>query len=237
MSSRNKLQKFAELLNNPFVYENFDPANDHLSWNMTENVNMKGKWNDIHFKNNNPITLELACGGGEYTVALAKAYPNRNFIGVDIKGARIWKGATQAMEEGLSNLAFLRTRIENINSFFGAEEIDEIWITFPDPFLRDSKSNRRLTSAPFLDRFRKILKKDGIVQLKTDSPELYDFTLETIAADNRCNLLYTNDDIYASPLIDEALNIKTKYEMMHLSVGKTIKYTKFTIGSDSNPEQ
>ncbi|MBP7183928.1 MAG: tRNA (guanosine(46)-N7)-methyltransferase TrmB [Saprospiraceae bacterium] len=229
MSRRNKLQKFNELLSNPLVYENFNTADATLHWNTQDQVIRKGCWNTEHFHNALPITLELACGGGEYTVALAKANPERNFIGIDIKGARIWKGATQALDEQLTNVAFLRTRIEIIEQFFGENEVDEIWITFPDPFLRESKSNKRLTSPPFLERYRKILKPNAIVHLKTDSPELYDFTMETLQSDPRSKIIYNNADIYAGPLLDDALLIKTKYELMHLAVGKTIKYIRFSL--------
>ena len=150
MSRRNKLQKFAELLTFPNVYENFDPENPQLIGLNGMPVDRKGKWKKEHFKNDFPITLELACGRGEYSLGLGRMYPERNFIGVDIKGARIWKGARIALEENLTNVAFLRTRIEQIALFFDPEEIDEIWITFPDPFLRKSKANRRLTSCRFL---------------------------------------------------------------------------------------
>jgi len=229
MSRRNKLQKFAELLTFPNVYENFDAKNPELTGKDGEIIDLKGKWGAAHFQNNQPITLELACGRGEYTLGLARRYQERNFIGVDIKGARIWKGASIALEEGLENVAFLRTRIEQVALFFAPEEINEIWITFPDPFLKKSKANRRLTSAHFLSQYRKILKKGGIVHLKTDEPNLYEFTMETLAADDQVEVLYHDDDIYAKPLPFPELELKTYYEMMHLSEGKTIKYVRFTI--------
>ncbi|MCL4162187.1 UNVERIFIED_CONTAM: hypothetical protein GTU68_051039, partial [Idotea baltica] len=137
---------------------------------------MRGRWREQHFGNKAPLILELACGRGEYTLALAAHFKEQNFIGVDIKGARIWKGAKMALEQQLDNAAFLRTRIEQIELFFTPEEVDEIWITFPDPFLKKGKANRRLTSASFLDRYRKILKKGGLLHLKTDDPTLYNFT-------------------------------------------------------------
>lgn len=194
-----------------------------------EEMDLQGHWASQHFGNANPITLELACGGGEYTVGLAGRFPDRNFVGVDIKGARIWKGATKAQKENLPNAAFLRCRIELIPKFFAEGEVDEIWITFPDPFLKDSKANRRLTSPFFLEKYRPILRQGGIVQLKTDDPTLYEFTLETLQQDDRCTLLYQNDDIYASDLQFPELELKTYYERMHLEVGKTIKYVRFTI--------
>ena len=233
MSRRNKLQKFAELLTFPNVYENFDPENPELVGVNGMPVDLKGKWKESHFKNDQPITLELACGRGEYTLGLGRKYPKRNFIGVDIKGARIWKGARIALQENLQNVAFLRTRIEQIALFFDKEEIDEIWITFPDPFLRKSKANRRLTSARFLKEYRKILKKDGLVHLKTDEPNLYEFTLETLANESNVEIQYQNDDIYASPLIIPELEIKTYYEKMHLANKKTIKYVTFNLSEAS----
>lgn len=229
MSKRNKLQKFAELLTFPNVLENFDAGQPQLTGSNGETLDLKGKWATEHFKNDRPITVELACGRGEYSLGLARLYPDRNFIGVDVKGARIWKGARIALEEGLQNVAFLRTRIEQIGYFFAPEEISEIWITFPDPFLKDSKSNRRLTSAPFLNAYRKILKKEGIIHLKTDSPELYEFTLETLNEDPNIQLLYHDADIYSKPLAFPELELKTYYEAMHLAVGKTIKYVRFTV--------
>ena len=194
---------------------------------------MKGQWNNHHFKNNNPITLELACGRGEYAVALGRMFPERNFIGVDIKGARIHQGAKAALTEGLHNVAFLRTRIEQIEMFFDKNEIAEIWITFPDPFLREAKANRRLTSPEFLQRYRSFLQKEGIVHLKTDSPDLYDFTLKTIAVtpegiNEGCQLLFNDTDIHAKALIMNELSVTTHYEKMNIAKS-TIKYIRFKI--------
>ena len=229
MSKKNKLQKFADLLTFPNVYENIDPMHPELTGLNGEVVDLKGKWSKEHFKNDNPITLELACGKGHYTLGLAERFPNRNFIGVDIKGARIWIGARKAMEENVANAAFFRTRIEQIELFFEKKEIDEIWITFPDPFLKESKSNRRLTAAPFLERYRNVMKEGGIVHLKTDSPELYKFTLETLEKEKDYTLLYHDDDIYSKPLPEPALEIKTEYEGKHLAIKRTIKYVKIKI--------
>ena len=185
---------------------------------------MNGKWHDF-FGNNNPITLELACGGGEYTINLAKENPTRNFIGVDIKGARIWKGAQGVLEEKLPNVAFLRTRIEVIEYFFDAQEIEQIWITFPDPHLREAKAQKRLTSDRFLAIYRKFLQSNGIIRLKTDDPTLYEFTVETANNSPLVDLLESYDDIYSLPALpNEDLEIKTYYEGMHLGKGKTIKY-------------
>lgn len=227
MSRRNKLQKFAEVLSFPNVYENINPDHPTLGGLNGEPVEMRGNWVEQHFKNQNPLALELACGRGEYSLGLARLFPNRNFIGVDIKGARIWKGARAALGEKFANVAFLRTRIEQITHFFAPEEVDEIWITFPDPFLRNSKSNRRLTSLPFLERYAGFLKKGGLVHLKTDSAELYEFTLDVLAGQAAYRLLFHDDDIYAKPLPMPELEIKTYYEKMHLENGKAIKYVRF----------
>ena len=229
MSKRNKLQKFAEVLSFPNVYENFDSSNPSLAGKNGEEVELKGKWASTHFGNNNPITLELACGKGEYTLGLAQYYPDRNFIGVDIKGARIWRGAKEALENSIQNVAFLRTRIEQITLFFAEDEVDEIWITFADPFLKEGKSNRRLTSPNFLRHYKKILKNGGIIHLKTDDPTLYGFTLETLANQKDFQLLYHDDDIYAKPLPIPELELKTFYEKKHLAAGKTIKYVRFQL--------
>ncbi len=224
MSQRNKLQKFAENLAAPNVFENFDTKNPQLIGQHGVEVDMKGKWNESYFKNNNPITLELACGRGEYTLDLARQYPDRNFIGVDIKGARIWKGSHIAQEEGLTNVAFLRTKIEIISQFFEKAEPKEIWITFPDPFLKKSKSNRRLTSSWFLSQYKKILPSGAIINLKTDSPELYEFTLEVLETEAEYEIIYQNFDIYKEPLIIPELETKTWYERSHLLDNRLIKF-------------
>ncbi|MEL6275235.1 MAG: tRNA (guanosine(46)-N7)-methyltransferase TrmB [Bacteroidota bacterium] len=227
MATRNKLQKFAELLQMPNVYECFDFMRPELVGQHGVPVDLKGKWAMSHFGNNAPITLELACGRGEYTVDLARQYPGRSFIGVDIKGARIWKGARIALNEGLTNAAFLRTRIEGIDHFFTAQEVAEVWITFPDPFLKKGKSNRRLTAPRFLQRYRRILAKDGMIHLKTDSRELYDWTLEILEKQAAIQIEYYDHDIYAKPLPIPELNTETYYEKMHKDMGKTITYIRF----------
>lgn len=232
MATRNKLQKFAELLKMPNVYECFDFMHPELTGLNGQPISLQGEWATKHFKNNNPITLELACGRGEYTVDLARQYPDRNFIGVDIKGARIWKGARIALAEKLDNAAFLRTRIEAIDHFFAAAEIAEIWITFPDPFLKKGKSNRRLTAARFLQRYRRILAPSGKIHLKTDSRDLYDWTLETFANQPAVQLEYNDHDIYAKPLPIPELATETYYEKLHKGLGKTITYLRFTLQQD-----
>lgn len=226
MSARNKLQKFAENLAFANVFENFDVEHPQLIGEKGAEVEMRGKWQSDFFKNDNPITLELACGRGEYTLDLARRYPDRNFIGVDVKGARIWRGAKTANEEGLSNVAFLRTRIEILDRFFAKDEPSEMWITFPDPFLKAGKSNRRLTSNYFLNIYKKILPKDALVHLKTDSPELYAFTHEVLPERTDFKIEYTDDNIYTKALVIPELETKTYYEKMHLAIGRTIKYVK-----------
>lgn len=229
MSKRNKLQKFAELLTFPNVYENFDPKDPKLIGAGGAQVDLKGKWAPLHFQNDHPITLELACGRGEYTLDLARQYPERNFIGVDVKGARIWKGARTALEEGLDNAAFLRTRIEQVALFFAPGEVREIWITFPDPFLKKSKANRRLTAPRLLDQYRKVLRDGGLVHLKTDEPVLYEFTLEVLKGYPAAELLEHSEDIYAGELPIPELATQTYYERMHLEAGKRIKYVRFRL--------
>lgn len=229
MAKRNKLQKFAEMLSFPNVFENFNMKTPVLTGKDGEEVDFKGIWSEKHFNNNHPITLELACGGGEYAVDLGKMFPERNFIGVDIKGARIWRGAKYALENNLTNVSFVRTRIEQIGLFFGPNEIDEIWITFPDPFLREGKANKRLTSSRFLNEYRKIIKPGGILHLKTDDPTLYEFTLETLQQDNQCVIHIADENIYSKPFPIPELAIKTKYEGMNISGSNTIKWIKFSI--------
>ena len=189
---------------------------------------LKGKWNETVFRNQNPITLELACGKGEYTIALARKFPHRNFIGIDIKGARIWRGAKIAIEEKLSNVAFLRTYIDHLMDYFNPREVEEIWILFPDPYHQKSKARKRLTSSLFLDRYRQIIKPKGLIHLKTDDLQLYQFSIETLNEHNAIAHFKT-DDLYTSTLPDEILIEKTFYEQKHLLNSKTIKYIKFTV--------
>ncbi len=191
---------------------------------------LKGNWSAV-FNNQNPIVLELGCGAGEYTVALAKHYPKRNFIGIDIKGARIWKGAKSAIEEDLDNVRFLRTKVDFVTKFFGENEVDEIWLTFSDP--QPKKPKKRLTSNLFIDRYLKFLKPNGVVHLKTDSELLYDFTLEEIKS-NGFELLKNITNVYKDSYEDsqdlkKVLFIKTFYEKKWIELGKTIKYLGFKI--------
>ena len=227
MSKRNKLLKFSEILSYPNVLEHLDIHSPLLTKQENELVSFKGAWKEQYFQNNYPITLELACGKGDYALGLARQFPDRNFIGVDVKGARIWRGAKTALEEQLVQVAFIRARIEMIEFFFAPNEVAEIWITFPDPFLEPGKINRRLTSLDFLARYQQILTIDGVIHLKTDSTELYNFTLDTLRKTNDYELVYHHADIYAeSTLYHEALNLKTEYEKVHLKAGKKIKYVQ-----------
>ena len=191
---------------------------------------IKGRWNQELFKNENPIVLELGCGKGEYTVGLAKSFPDHNFIGIDIKGARMWRGAKTANEQNLPNVAFLRTRIEFINSFFSADEIDEIWITFPDPHPGGRNSNKRLTSPWFLNSYRLFLKDKGLIHLKTDNIELYDFTKKIISINNLETTVSTND-LYSEKL-DCILSIRTHYEKIFLEAGLKINYLSFKLDKE-----
>jgi tRNA (guanine-N7-)-methyltransferase len=212
----------------PNVYQNPHFTKLHLLNFEGEELDLKGKWRQEVFKNHNPIVLELACGKGNYTLALAAKYPDRNFIGVDSKGARLFNGAKAAMEQKLDNVAFLRLRIEIITNFFSEGEADEIWITFPDPFpkLRDAK--RRLTARSFLERYRQIAKPGAIVHFKTDDLPLFQFSRKSIE-DFGLKILYYREVIYAAPLDVEELSIKTYYEKSHLSEGRTINYLSFRL--------
>lgn len=215
---KNKLQKFEDMSGYTHVFQY------PYSILQENGFEMKGKWNELFFKNNHPIVLELGCGKGEYTVGLSKLFPEKNFIGIDIKGARMWTGAKQALEENLSNVAFLRTHIELINHFFAAGEISEIWITFPDPQM--SKVNKRMTSSRFMKLYREILNEQGIIHLKTDSNFMYSYTVEIIKANNFPVLSQTND-LYNSDINDPILSIQTFYEQQWLDRGLNIKYIRF----------
>ncbi|MDO8899404.1 MAG: tRNA (guanosine(46)-N7)-methyltransferase TrmB [Bacteroidales bacterium] len=220
MGSKNKLKRFAE-------NETFDNL-FQLSYEQLyqEDFHLKGKWNKEFFKNENPIVLELGCGKGEYTIGLARHKPNYNFIGVDIKGARLWRGLKTAHEQNMKNVAFLRTRIELINNYFSENEVSEIWITFPDPQPRNSREKKRLTSPRFLERYRHFLKKDGVIHLKTDSDLLYQYTMESLEAHSN-PIAYHIDDLYAVAEEMEVKKIRTFYEQIWLAQGLKIKYIRF----------
>ncbi len=225
---KNKLQHWAELATYSHVIQASASAlreQDHP---------MKGKWHRDFFRNENPIVLELGCGKGEYTVGLARRYPDKNFIGIDIKGARIWRGARTVKEEQLSNAGFIRTRVDFINAFFAPGEVQEIWLTFSDPQPRPGKERKRLSSPLFVSRYRQLLAPGGIVHLKTDSDLLYEYTVEQ-TRDQHYGVLLSTADLYGELIdhLDEAtreiLAIRTFYEQKWLEMGKTIKYLKFTI--------
>lgn len=195
---------------------------------QAEPFSLKGNWHTGFFKNNHPIVLELGCGKGEYTIGLARTNPDKNFIGMDVKGARLWRGLKTASEESISNVAFIRSRIELIENYFGNNEVSEIWITFPDPQPRQARERKRLTSPKFLEIYRKFLTKDGIIHLKTDSDLLYDFTCEMIEKEKHTPLFSTND-LYATTQQMEVKNIRTFYEQRWLNEGLTIKYIAFRL--------
>lgn len=188
---------------------------------------IKGKWRQEHFQNDHPITVELACGRGEYSVGLGKLFPGRNYIGVDIKGERIWKGSTQAVEEKLENVAFLRTQILLLDKFFADEEIDEIWMTFPDPRPRKRDIKRRLTSPRFLAMYKRLLSRNGILRLKTDNTPLFEYTLEEVSGREDITDLQFTRDLYQSPLRPECFDIRTRYEEEFTAKGENIKYLRF----------
>lgn len=187
---------------------------------------LKSKWAANFFGNNNPVILELACGKGEYTVNLARMFPDINFIGVDYKGNRIWRGAKTALEEGINNVGFLRIQIETILDHFADNEINEIWITFPDPQPQDSREKKRLTNPRFLEKYKTILKDNGLMHLKTDNDDFYAYTLEQIALLNLPKIKETTD-LYHSELVDEVLSIKTYYERKYLAANKNINYVQW----------
>lgn len=213
---KDKLRKFAEI-------DTF--ANVHQ---LDEGKKFKGMWASQHFQNSNPIILELACGKGEYTVNLAKLFPDKNFIGVDYKGNRIWRGAKTALEENIPNVAFLRIQIENIVEYFAENEVDEIWITFPDPQPQISREKKRLTFPGFLNKYKQFLKPNGVVHLKTDNDGLHAYTHET-ATQLQLPILKNTTDLYHSEYADEVLSIKTYYEKKYLAHDKNINYIQFKL--------
>jgi len=219
---KDKLKRFAE---NESFRCLFQPEFEEV---FRKDYKLKGKWHSEVFKNDNPIVLELGCGRGEYTVEMGRKYPDINFIGIDIKGARLWRGAKSATEESLTNVAFVRCRIEFIEWLFGPGEVSEIWITFADPQI--NRDNKRLTGTLFLERYRKFLVADGIIHLKTDSIYLHNYTV-AMAKLNHLEIIEGNKDIYGSGRADELLSIKTHYEENYLSMGIPITYLTFKLSS------
>lgn len=215
--SRRKLVRFAENEQNPNVIQFGKPIFEEI----------KGNWNEKQFENQNPIVVELACGRGEFTVGLGRVFTDQNFIGVDIKGSRIWKGSSTATEEGIHNVAFLRTQIQQLEQFFAEGEISELWITFPDPYPREGDEKRRLTSPRFLEMYKPMLKVGGIIHFKTDNTELFDYSLELVQSREDIEVIGFTSDFYQSEWKDDHFGIKTKYEKMFSDKGEKIKYLKF----------
>lgn len=221
MPGKNKLMRFAENLTFDNLFQ--------LSYEeLIGGFRLKGKWAKSFFKNDNDIVLELGCGKGEYTIGLAKRYPNRNFIGVDIKGSRMNLGLNEAKNNQMANVAFVRTRINLIEHCFGTEEVSEIWITFPDPQPRDIKAKKRLTSAWFLNHYSKFMKPDGIINLKTDNILFFESTLDIIKEYGH-DLLFQTYDVYGSGMDNEVSQIRTYYEKKWLDHGTKIKFLKFKL--------
>ncbi|MGI4803949.1 MAG: tRNA (guanosine(46)-N7)-methyltransferase TrmB [Janthinobacterium lividum] len=212
---KDKLKRFAEIS----TFENV--------LQLEEGHALKGNWNKIHFKNNHQLVLELACGKGEYAVEMARLHPEKNFIGVDYKGNRIWRGAKTALEENINNVAFLRIQIEQILDYFEPEEVSEIWITFPDPQPQVGRERKRLTSPRFLENYRNILQPGGFIHFKTDNDDLYNYTLEKITDLGMQLHIFTND-LYHSEYANDVLSIKTYYEKKYLQNNKNINYVKFS---------
>lgn len=223
MGSKNKLKRFKE---NETFANVIQPDRDEA---LKGEFPLRGKWDKEFFKNDNPLVLELGCGKGEYTVALAKKFPEKNFIGVDIKGARFWRGAKTAVEEGIGNAGFLRTQIELIDKFFADGEVDEIWITFPDPQIKYKRTKHRMTNMDFLARYKKILKPDGIIHLKTDSEFMHGYTLGLLHGQGH-EVIYANHNIYRNEgAPEEVTGIQTFYESYYLEQDKPITYIRFRI--------
>ncbi len=220
---KNKLKRFADNLAFEHVFE---PPYSTIESNTFEN---KGKWN-LFFNNNNPITVELGCGKGEYTIGLAELYPNRNFIGIDLKGSRLWVGATYAKDNGLKNVAFIRTRVDFIKALFSENEISEIWITFPDP--QNKKRRKRLTFPRFLQMYHYILINQGVINLKTDSNKLFHYT-KSVAEKNKLTILKASEDIHHSDILNDELRIETFYESLFTAKGDNINFISFMLNSEA----
>ncbi|MFK7049538.1 tRNA (guanine-N(7)-)-methyltransferase [Flavobacterium columnare] len=223
MGSKNKLKRFKE-------NETFDnviqPTRDEV---VNGAFPYKGKWRSTFFKNDNPIIVELGCGKGEYTIGLASRNPNINYIGIDVKGARFWRGAKTAVENDMNNTAFVRTQIELIEDIFDAHEIDEIWITFPDPQIKYKRTKHRMTNSEFLKMYKRILKPEGIVNLKTDSEFMHGYTLGLLHGEGH-EVLYANHNVYKNEgAPSEVLEIQTFYEQQYLEINKAITYIRFRI--------
>jgi tRNA (guanine-N7-)-methyltransferase len=218
---KKKLKRFRENLT-------FDNLFQLSYTDIIEGFHLKGNWRKEYFGNDGPIVLELGCGKGEYTTYLATKHPEKNFIGLDIKGARLWRGCKTAIEENLRNVAFIRARIELIDRLFAADEIDEIWLTFPDPQLRQSRSKKRLSSPFFLEKYSQVMKDNGLIHLKTDNEELYNYTLDLVKSMDY-QMIIAEDDIYGKGLEGDMTAIRTFYEKMFLENNIKIKYLEFKL--------
>ena len=222
MGSKNKLRRFKE---NETFHNVVQPTREEV---VSGSFQHKGKWHEF-FKNDNPIVVELGCGKGEYSVGLAKEFPQKNFIGIDIKGARFWRGAKTAIEDGMNNVAFVRTQIELVEDIFAANEVSEIWITFPDPQIKYKRTKHRMTNTDFLQRYKRILKPDGIMNLKTDSEFMHGYTLGLLHGEGH-EVIYANHDVYKNEgAPKEVTGIQTFYEKQYLDKGKPITYIQFRI--------
>jgi len=219
--AKKKLLHFAENLTFKHLFQ-------YPNQGLLSDFPLKGKWHTGYFQNDNPATLELGCGKGEYTVNLALNHPERNFIGIDIKGARLWKGCKMVEELGLKNVAFIRSRVEFLESFFAGNEVEEIWLTFPDPQPQSNRMQKRLTSPEFLERYKNILKSQGIIHLKTDNDSLYIYTLGVIREYGHF-LVFSSEDIYRLDTFHEAMTIQTFYEDIYRKEGMPIKYIEFKL--------
>lgn len=223
MGSKNKLKRFKE---NETFQNVFQPTREEVVGNQFP---LKGKWNSEFFKNNHPIIIELGCGKGEYSVGLAEQYPNKNFVGIDIKGARFWRGAKTAVESGMDNVAFVRTQIELIEGIFAEGEVAEIWITFPDPQIKYKRTKHRMTNSEFLKLYKRILQSDGVVNLKTDSEFMHGYTLGLLHGEGH-EVLYANHNVYKNEgAPQEVIGIQTFYEKQYLEINKAITYIRFKI--------
>ena len=223
MGSKNKLKRFKE---NETFANVFQPTREEV---VGGEFPLKGKWRSDFFKNDNPVVLELGCGKGEYSVGLAKLNPNKNFIGIDIKGARFWRGAKTAIEENMGNVAFLRTQIELIEHCFAKDEVDEIWITFPDPQIKYKRTKHRMTNAEFLENYKKVLKPNGLMHLKTDSEFMHGYTLGLLHGAGH-EVIYANHNVYKNEgAPEEVTSIQTFYEGQYLEINKAITYIQFRI--------
>lgn len=226
---KDKLKRFEEMKHFPNVYQNLDFKNPGLINHQEQVVDMKGKWKKNHFKNDNPLTLELACGKGEYTLGLAQRQANRNFIGIDIKGARIHKGAKDALKDGLANAAYLRTKIELLDEFFAPNEVQEIWIVFSDPFPKDRHAKHRLTAPNFLELYKKICSEDAIIHVKTDSELLFNYTMGVLDGRGMKYNVVERDIYKKGTAFPELTEIQTFYEKMHIEDGRNINYVQFKL--------